>query len=47
VLSCVSPSSAQRSVARDNCYRDQAVANAAQLADLLDSANVRVVSGDA
>jgi hypothetical protein len=28
----------------DNCFRDQAVTNARQLADLLSSADVRVVS---
>ena len=34
--------SAQSSV--DNCYRDQAVTDAAQLADLLSSADAPVVS---
>jgi hypothetical protein len=41
---CVFPAqhSAQSSV--DNCYRDQAVTNAAQLADLLPGADAAVVS---
>ena len=44
-LSCAFPAqrSAQSSV--DNCYRDQAVTNAAQLADLLRGADAAVVAG--
>jgi hypothetical protein len=46
-LSCVSPAqhSAQSSV--DNCYRDQAVTNARQLADLLRGADASVVRPNA
>jgi hypothetical protein len=45
-LTCVFPG--QRSVRSrvDNCYRDQAVTNARQLADLLAGADAAVVSPD-
>jgi hypothetical protein len=44
MLSCISP--AQRSAwwRLDNCFRDQAVTNARQLADLLTSADAFVVA---
>ena len=38
--------SAQRSMASDNCYRDRAVTNARQLADLLNGADAFVVRPD-
>jgi hypothetical protein len=44
LMTCVFP--VQRSARRrlDNCFRDQAVTNAAQLADLLSGADVPVAS---
>jgi hypothetical protein len=39
--------SAQRQSSVDICYRDQAVTNARQLADLLSSVNVPVAAPDA
>jgi len=44
---CSSPVQHSASSSVDNCYRDQAVTNAAQLADLLSGADVPVASPSA
>jgi hypothetical protein len=46
VVSCVFPAQRSAQWRLDNCYRDQAVTNAAQLADLLGGADADVVSPD-
>jgi hypothetical protein len=42
-MTCVSPGQHSARWSVDNCYRDQAVTNARQLADLLSSADASVV----
>ena len=42
-MTCVLPVQYSAQPCLDNCYRDQAVTNAAQLADLLTSADAAVV----
>jgi len=44
LVTCVFPVQHSARWRLDNCYRDQAVTNAAQLADLLSRADVPVVS---
>jgi hypothetical protein len=44
-MSCVFPVQHSAQWRLDNCYRDQAVTNAAQLADLLSREDVPVVAG--
>jgi hypothetical protein len=44
LLSCVFPVPRSAHRGLDNCFRDQAATNARQLADLLNSADIRVVS---
>ena len=46
-LTCVFPAQHCAQWRLDNCYRDQAVTNARQLADLLSGADASVVSPDA
>jgi hypothetical protein len=43
-LTCVSPGQRSASSGLDNCFRDDAVTNARQLADLLTSADASVVA---
>ena len=44
VLSCVFPTQRSAQWGLDNCFRDNAVTNARQLADLLSSVDAAVVS---
>jgi hypothetical protein len=46
VLSCAFPAQRSARSSVDNCWRDQAVTNARQLADLLSNADLSVVASD-